>query len=632
MTFARCLRQCQVHREDFIVRRRNAFAVFQKQALTRWRRKYPQEVASVLISPLAGACGAISFSQVPPPQRKHQVGHSASHANASFGFCQMKAAFCAEPPFRIRPGQCTERAHRGGRHRAAERGYCSHLIGRLPTLEERPPHVHDPFSTGRMSCLDGDQVGCTEVSLSALASQGGPAGWRHSTSKRWIERTREPSSSIYSPSSRSGQQGSSLLYLEPMDRRSISVLGGGLNNMLMSLAQLLTESCERDAVLLLPPFDADPLARERDWHPNRTCSGGERTWHSSVPRYCHAIERPARKLAAFDDIFNLSFFKLKLARSCGSGKRHGFVVVDPPSGARVEPIAVRPLGPGWDFSKYARMFTAIYGALRPSPKVEAIVDALRSEAVRTAGAKWAAVHLPIEKDWWWGSDWCKGRAQEKHTQRCWNPSDVAKLTQRARAASTGTVLLFAHDKVATRDNPWYIPDPQLWRHAASHEAGVVWGPTVCKSDWSETTFKLALPSRSIPYIFRNAAEQFFAAQAPAGFFGNAYSTFSKGIALMRSATIAPPSDDAPLRSGSFAYDCARTESVQWAADYLRTSIVALHPGFSLLLPLSRAMGGNPNGARSYDDYCGNPFAGMDKRTIRARLRNGTALLFERKNE
>ena len=71
-----------------------------------------------------------------------------------------------------------------------------------------------------------------------------------------------------------------------MDRRSISVLGGGLNNMLMSLAQLLTESCERDAVLLLPPFDADPLARERDWHPNRTYSGGERTWHSSVPRYC----------------------------------------------------------------------------------------------------------------------------------------------------------------------------------------------------------------------------------------------------------------------------------------------------------------------------------------------------------
>ena len=41
---------------------------------------------------------------------------------------------------------------------------------------------------------------------------------------------------------------------------------------------------------------------------------------------------------------------------------------------------------------------------------------------------------------------------------------------------------------------------------------------------------------------------------------------------------------------------------------------------------------DPNGARSYDDYCGNPFAGMDKRTIRARLRNGTALLFERKNE
>lgn len=44
---------------------------------------------------------------------------------------------------------------------------------------------------------------------------------------------------------------------------------------------------------------------------------------------------------------------------------------------------------------------------------------------------------------------------------------------------------------------------------------------------------------------RNAAELFLAAAAPAGFFGNSFSTFSRGIALLRGE-----------RQPSYAYDCA----------------------------------------------------------------------------
>ena len=91
----------------------------------------------------------------------------------------------------------------------------------------------------------------------------------------------------------------------------------------------------------------------------------------------------------------------------------------------------------------------------------------------------------------------------------------------------------------------------------------------------------------MPYTLRNAAEQFFAARAPAGFYGNAHSTFSKGIAAMRDTTQSDDDDTARIQAdASFAYDCtlALVKNRRINARP-RDSIVAAHPGFRLLRTL-----------------------------------------------
>ena len=288
--------------------------------------------------------------------------------------------------------------------------------------------------------------------------------------------------------------------------------------------------------------------------------------------------------------------------ACGGSER--IVATEPPRGAHVEQLVMKQLGPRWDFSLYSSMFSAIYRGLRPSLRVQALVDALRRQAELHAGPRWAALHLPIEKDWWWGSSWCVGRPEEKHTRRCYSPAEVAGLTRRARSGATGTVLLYAHDKVPNEKDRWYFQSKRTF--TANATAETAWGPLLCRDDYGNKTFKLALPS-SIPYIFRNAAEQFFAALAPAGFFGNAFSTFSKGIALMRSAGSSDGS--------SYAYDCAAVEARYWRMPYRRKNLVPLHPGFELLKPLSRATA-QLIGETEFDDHCLNPFVGLDKSHVK----------------
>lgn len=61
------------------------------------------------------------------------------------------------------------------------------------------------------------------------------------------------------------------------------------------------------------------------------------------------------------------------------------------------------------------------------------------------------------------------------------------------------------------------------------------GPPVCTSQFGNGTIKLLLSPSDASYTIRNAAEQYLAARAPAGFYGNRFSTFSKGVALMRAA-------------------------------------------------------------------------------------------------
>ena len=137
------------------------------------------------------------------------------------------------------------------------------------------------------------------------------------------------------------------------------------------------------------------------------------------------------------------------------------------------------------------------------------------------------------------------------------------------------------------------------------------GPYVCSCSFAAPAFKLQLDP-TLPYLFRNAAEQHFAALAPTAFYGNAYSTFSKGVALYRAASSPPPSPAATSRaidptrratrrataqvpvsedisapdegvSGpdvSFAYDCALPATRTWRQPGARVTLA--HPGFELL--------------------------------------------------
>ena len=149
------------------------------------------------------------------------------------------------------------------------------------------------------------------------------------------------------------------------------------------------------------------------------------------------------------------------------------------------------------------MLSAVYRAVKPSAIVRALVEALVNEARPRIGLHWAAVHLPIEKDWWWGNDWCHARKQRSSRVGATRHLKVARLTHYARQNASGTVLLYAFDKAARRDNPTWSGNRAAY------------GPPVCRDDFGEATFKLQLPP-VVPYTFRNAAELFFAAQAPRG--------------------------------------------------------------------------------------------------------------------
>ena len=297
------------------------------------------------------------------------------------------------------------------------------------------------------------------------------------------------------------------------------VLGGGLNNMLMHIAQLLTRSCDANASLVMPRLAADPLANRNPL----------------------TNQQPTLDFA---EIINISHFQNAL-RPCS-------VVSAAPRGSRVEPTQLIPIKDGWHSPLVAR----VYAAARPSAAVLAAMDRVAAAAVSVAGARWAAIHLPIECDWWWASKYCQAKPGEAFTRRCYSPKDVAEITQptRQKLGATGAVLFYAADKVCDT------------------------GPAVCPEDFGASAVKVLLP-QTLPYTFRNTVEQFLAVRAPAGFFGNSYSTFSKGVALTRAQS---PGGDASSGK-SFAYDCARIEYPGWPSQKrggAHTSAVTLtHPGF-----------------------------------------------------
>lgn len=322
-------------------------------------------------------------------------------------------------------------------------------------------------------------------------------------------------------------------------------LSGGLNNMLLQLSAVLHASCVAGRTLALPAFAAEggygrrearcdaPIARRDEEH----CHKAHAAAHNA----------PHRAVLSFAELFNVS----RLARGVWPCR----VLADPPSDAHDAHLVDAPAIVG-SFGRTSpgtwEMVRRVYAALYPSGRVSRLVASLHHAAGRHGGRAWSAVHLPIQEDWWWTSGMCRGRQGEGFTRRCYAPAEVAEITHpmRRKLGSTGTLLLYPVDQLSSK------------------------GPPVCFAHFGNATVRLQLPG-SVSYTMRSAAEMFLAAEAPAGFFGNAFSTFSKAVALLRARRHARPH--------SYSIDCALAQQKSWAwwARGLRSSVTR-HPGFGLL--------------------------------------------------
>lgn len=309
-------------------------------------------------------------------------------------------------------------------------------------------------------------------------------------------------------------------------------LGGGLNNGIMNLAQLLHQSCERGTVLVLP----------------KVTSG----W-----RFFRGTQHTRRPFT-FGELYNASHF-IEHVRPCVAVETMPSPL---PSNASFHKLNVVAINAKWPF-QFA--LPRVYAALRPSAQLQAVVDKLLAAASAGAGRRWAGVHLRIEKDWWVTSPFCNRIRYP--TQRCFRPSEIAALTRAhrdRRQRSTGSVLFYAAENISPR------------------------GPHVELSEFGMRTTKATMPA-GLPYTMRAAAEFFLAALAPAGFYGNSYSTFTRGVAMLRRAR---SRSDTIAGHGprSFAYDCGallgETPSSVGGMTYLetvnRSRCSAAHPQRGLL--------------------------------------------------
>jgi hypothetical protein len=280
-------------------------------------------------------------------------------------------------------------------------------------------------------------------------------------------------------------------------------IGGGLNNMIMNVAQLTSDTCMRGErpkeVLVLPRFTTG-----KNFFKKR----GEKYNNESMP---------------FGELFDAHHF-MRQMRPCRFAE-------SVPEGARWRYVNVVGISKTWN---YGHMLPRVYNALRAGPTVAPILARSLRRVEEGAGLHWSAVHLRIESDWMFLAQFCV--LQRYTPRRCFTPTEVAQITQdaRARAKSTGTLLLYATDLVSPA------------------------GPVVKPRAYREPTVKLPKLANA-SYTVRAAVEMFMAAQAPAGFYGNAYSTFSRGVSLLRSgdscATGSLGTPSTARSCGSYTYDC-----------------------------------------------------------------------------
>lgn len=278
----------------------------------------------------------------------------------------------------------------------------------------------------------------------------------------------------------------------------VTPLGGGLNNMLMNVAQLLDGSCTTSAALVLPRL-----------HSHR-----------------------------FGELFDVARFA-KRVHPCK-------VVEELPAGAVAMNVSLHPVNGFWP---YRRAIPAIYRALQPSVRLRKSINNMLDRAAAAAGARWASVHLRIERDWWVTSGYCRpGWMMNPLKRRCFDPQFVANRTAAHRQAHgvTGTVLLYAADAIASR-GPFVRP----------------------RANFGPTSIKLH-PLAKLSYTEASVVELFVAASAPSYFYGNSFSSFSRGVAMLRECSDTQSGcalfggldhRDQPVRHlwrggyGSYAYDC-----------------------------------------------------------------------------
>lgn len=288
-------------------------------------------------------------------------------------------------------------------------------------------------------------------------------------------------------------------------------LGGGLNNMLMNVAEFIAHTCPGGqplATLVLPRLQR-----------------GDSFFRGEAPKERKGTAREAS--LRFDEVFDVSELQRALAPCLVDSERRGEgpgQAVAPPVSANGRGIAYRV----WQLPRpitmafrYLAEVEMIYGGLRLAPRLEARLALTRSQLDSKLGSRWAAVHLRIERDWWVDSGFCN-RARQP-VQRCVLPDAVAKLTAptRAAAGATGVLLIYAvgmHPKEVAVNSLAFSP------HGRTATGFPLVNTVLRQLNYSE-------PRRE--YTLRAAIDMALAVSAPAGFFGNGFSSFSRGVAQVR---------------------------------------------------------------------------------------------------
>eukprot|EP00322_Chrysochromulina_rotalis_P024366 CAMPEP_0115841416 /NCGR_PEP_ID=MMETSP0287-20121206/7277_1 /TAXON_ID=412157 /ORGANISM="Chrysochromulina rotalis, Strain UIO044" /LENGTH=343 /DNA_ID=CAMNT_0003295061 /DNA_START=102 /DNA_END=1133 /DNA_ORIENTATION=+ len=210
----------------------------------------------------------------------------------------------------------------------------------------------------------------------------------------------------------------------------------------------------------------------------------------------------------FGELFDVQHFADQIGPKCKVAEKL-------PAGATYRELRVTAVGRPRNSSK-------VHHALRPGRAVAGPLAQSIREVEAKIGAHWVAIHLRIEKDWFFLANYCR---KELWPRRCFTPTEVAIITQgsRGRANASGALLLYAEDLMVKAS------------------------PKVQRKKFGSQTTKLLL-NRTLVYTVRAAIEMFAAVEAPRGFYGNSFSTFTMGVSKLRGATRC-------IDCQSFGYDC-----------------------------------------------------------------------------